>query len=318
MENIHTYSFHGMGSNLQLWLQHSDANVAQEVLAEAEAIFVAHEAIMTRFDSNSELSHLNARAEQWVQLSNTLWEVINRAIQFAYQFDGLFDPTVIDVLEQIGYTHSFVGGSSVGQDLYATTAHTLASYTAVHLDPVHKAVWLPKGVRLDLGGIGKGFTAETVVNFMHAWGPCLVDAGGDLTAGNPPEDMPGWPVGIATPYVGLAERPDILRLWLANQTLATSGIDYRRWQHNGTPQHHIIDPLLNDSAHTDLLTVSVLAENACVAEAWATAVLVAGFDVGYRMASQQQMPIAFIHQNHDLTVSPALYPQVQFADLSLI
>ena len=107
MENIHTHSFHGMGSNLQLWLQHPNADVAQEILAEAEEIFVRHEAIMTRFDPHSELSQLNAQPEQWVQLSNILWEVINRSIQFAYQLDGLFDPTIIAVLEQIGYERSF-------------------------------------------------------------------------------------------------------------------------------------------------------------------------------------------------------------------
>ncbi len=318
MENVHTHSFHGMGSNIQLWLQHPNAAVAQEILAEAEEIFVRHEAIMTRFDPHSELSQLNAKPEQWVQLSNILWEVINRSIQFAYQLDGLFDPTIINVLEQIGYEHSFVAGSSFDQADDFVPSKVLSSYTAVQINPIRKAVWLPKGVRVDLGGIGKGYTAETVVNFLRAWGPCLVDAGGDLTAGNAPADMPGWPVGISSPYVGLEERPELLRLWLENQTLATSGIDYRRWQQNGTPHHHIIDPIANDSAHTDLLTVSVLSEDACVAEAWATAVLVAGFDMGYRMATQQQMPVAFIHQNQDLTVSPTLYPQVQFTDLSLI
>ncbi len=320
MEHSHTHTFYGMGSHIKLWLEHADEQFAQEILAEAEAIFVQHEKIMTRFRSSSELSQLNARPEQWVQLSDTLWTVINRTIQLATQLDGLFDPTILEALEEVGYRQPFMEGATYNDRWESLSLPTeeVASFTAVKFDPRQQAVWLPQGVRLDLGGIGKGFTAETAVNFLRQYGPCLVDAGGDLTAGNPPTDAPGWPVGISAPYIGLDERPTLLRLWLANNSLATSGVDYRRWQQNGIVQHHIIDPRLNNSAETDLATVSVLAEDACMAEAWATAVLVAGFTTGYKMATQQQMPIAFIDQNHELTVSPTLFPHVQFTDLSWI
>ena len=77
------------------------SNITNETVAqrsfvrEAEEIFVRHEAIMTRFDPVSELSQLNAQPEQWVQLSNILWEAISRAIQLAYQLNGLFDPTIL-------------------------------------------------------------------------------------------------------------------------------------------------------------------------------------------------------------------------------
>ena len=136
MQNVHTHSFHGMGSNIQLWLQHPKAEVAQKILAEAEEMFVRHEAIMTRFDPHSELSQLNAQPEQWVQLSNILWEVINRSIQFAYQLDGLFDPTVIDVLEQIGYERSFVADSSFEQEANRVSTKVLDAYTAVQINPI--------------------------------------------------------------------------------------------------------------------------------------------------------------------------------------
>ena len=130
--------------------------------------------------------------------------------------------------------------ASFEQEANKGTTKMLEAYTAVQINPIRKAVWLPKGVRLDLGGIGKGYTAETVVNFMRAWGPCLVDAGGDLTAGNAPADMPGWPVGISSPYVGLEERPDtspfmarkpnLSNLWHRLSALATE------W-HTATPHH---------------------------------------------------------------------------------
>lgn len=92
--------------------------------------------------------------------------------------------------------------------------------------------------KLVLGGIAKGYTAQLVVDYLSEWGPCLVDGGGDLTAGAAPKDWPGWPVAIATPYRQEAgERNRLLIMWLMEGTMATSGIDYRRWLHNGRSAH---------------------------------------------------------------------------------
>ena len=77
-----------------------------------------------------------------------------------------------------------------------------------------------------------------------------------------------------------AEPESVLSLWLNNATLATSGIDYRRWQQDGQPVHHLIDPRTGLPAATDVVTASVLCSDARRAEAWATATLVAGCEIG--------------------------------------
>lgn len=76
--------------------------------------------------------------------------------------------------------------------------------------------WRRAGV---LGGIAKGFTAEQlVVDFLGQWGSCLVDAGGDLTAGDGPAGHPGWPVAIAMPDTDENVEPATAALlWLNNE-----------------------------------------------------------------------------------------------------
>jgi thiamine biosynthesis lipoprotein len=64
--------------------------------------------------------------------------------------------------------------------------------------------------------------------------------------------------------------------WLANATLATSGIDYRQWQINGRTLHHIIDPRRGRPARTNLVSASIFARRAVEAEAWAKAAIILG------------------------------------------
>jgi thiamine biosynthesis lipoprotein len=268
---------------------------------------------------------LNARSGKWVRVSTPLWLVIEKALQLAQETGGLFDPTLLTALETAGYQQSFIemgatklvetdDGMDEGMSVLATKTTLNGRYQDVKLNNRHHAVYLPPDVRLDLGGIGKGYTAHQVVDRLSRLGPCLVDAGGDLTAGAPPAEALGWPVGIAAPWSETGSPDTLLRLWLANGSLATSGIDYRHWQKNGRPQHHIIDPRTGFPAETNVITVTVKAEDACVAETWATAALVAGIETGGALLHARHMAAAFIDVDWQVSVTPALVPQVQVSD----
>ena len=127
-----------------------------------------------------------------------------------------------------------------------------------------------------------------------------------------PANRGGWPVGVAAPWSEDGQRDNLFRLWLADASLTTSGIDYRRWVQNGRLHHHIIDPRNGQPASTDIMTVSVLADCACVAETWATAALVAGLQEGSALLHKQEMAAAFINQDGNISLTPALAPQIQW------
>lgn len=324
----HSHDFYAMGCHMTAWLELDATEVATTALNQVEALFQAAEARMSRFAPESELSQLNAQPEQWVSLSQPLWTVIQRALYLAAQTGGLFDPTLLNALTKAGYTQTFaalhnsnaVNGTNavdikIEQPLDGGAAPGQGRWQDVEVDASRHAVRLPAGLRLDLGGIGKGFTAQQAVSFLSNWGPCLIDAGGDLVAGDAPQGLPGWSVAIAAPShnetSGEEANPeqDLMHLWLKNATLATSGIDFRRWQQDGRLMHHLIDPRTGKPAQTTLLTASVLAADATVAEAWATALMIAGPQP--EAALPAQLAAAYVDCQQQLTMTSTLRPFVQ-------
>lgn len=300
--------FQAMGCHMAVWLEMDDGPTADHLLCEAEAMFRRAERALSRFDQDSELSYLNSRPGRWTPLSDLLWSVISQALFMARETGGLFDPTQLNALESAGYDRSF---AQMAPELVmpgrATAVSHRDQWQDVQLDAAAQAAWLPPGVRLDLGGVAKGHTAQQVVDFLYEQGPCLVDAGGDLTAGAAPLGWPGWPVSVGAPFQRAnTVEADLFQLWLVDGTMATSGIDYRRWRRNGRLAHHLIDPRTGQPAQTDLLTVTVLARAAARAEAWATAALISGSAGALQQLTTMRLAGALLDQQNNLTLTPAL------------
>lgn len=273
-----SHHFRAMGSNMAVWLEVGNRLLAGRAFTQVETLFEEYEQVFSRFRPDSELSRLNHNAGRWLEVSHLMWDVLEIALDMAAITSGRFDPTILTVLEAYGYTLSYdqlVGGATTisgpQERIYQ------ADWTALELDPARRAVYLPPGAAIDLSGIVKGYTAQQAVNRLTRLGPCLVDAGGDLVAGSALSGYPGWPVAIAAPNAGgNLPQQDLCSLWLANQGLATSGIDYRTWEAGGYLAHHLIDPRSGAPAQTDALTVTILGDDIAQAEAWATASLVTG------------------------------------------
>ena len=290
------HHFRAMGCEMSVRRALSAAAAARP-FARVERLFVAVEQALSRFDAQSELSRLNARPGEWVRVSPLLWEVLESALAMAQETGGRFDPTLLGALEAAGYGRTFGEIAAAGAVGPSSDSHR-GRFREIGRRAAPREVFLPRGVRLDLGGIAKGWTAQRAVQRLRPWGPILVDAGGDLVAGDAPPGWPGWPVAIAAPSDGARPNaPDLAQLWLRNAALATSGVDFRRWQVNGATRHHIIDPRTGRPAATDLLAVTVLDQSAVRAEAWATATIVAGRERGAAALSRGQMAALFVH--HD-------------------
>ena len=177
---------------------------------------------------------------------------------------------------------------------------------------MRRTLFLPAGVRVDLGGIAKGYTAQQAVDLLRVSGPCLVDAGGDLVAGLAPNDYQGWPVGISSPWMADdIESADMFTLSLSNEALATSGTDYRNWQRDDEMVHHLIDPTFGVPAINDGLTMTILADDAARAEAWATATMVAGSGAGMNALLEAGLAGLMVTQSGDILVTPLMHQRLQ-------
>ena len=311
--NWHKHEFRAMGSEMAVWLETADSEAAATAFAQVEALFEANEQAFSRFRSDSELSQLNAQSGHWVVVSDLMWDVLTLALGMAAITNGRFDPTMLNALEQYGYTVSFEQLSRLSPNGRSSDIISYpGQWTAVELDEARQAVYLPEGLRLDFGGIAKGYTAQQAVDLLQSWGPCLVDAGGDLAAGDAPQDQPGWPVAISAPWTGPDTEPaDMFTLWLANGALATSGIDYRNWQQNGRIAHHLIDPDTGQPTATDGLTVTILADDAAQTEAWATATLVGGSQAGMEALLDADLAGLMVLRDGRILATPPMHQHLQ-------
>ncbi len=253
--------FASMGVEIECLL---DAERPDEALFdEVEREFARLEAIFTRFRPESELSELNRLGT--LRCSPEMIEVLERAVRARDETGGRFDPAVHDALVAAGYDRTF---ADVAPDARGPDPGASPCGGEISIDAAAGIVSLGTGVRIDLGGIVKGFAAERGCDMLGAAGPCLVNAAGDLAVrGTPPEGV--WPVAVELPAGPLT-------LGLRSGGLATSGRDQRRWRRNGRELHHIIDPATGRPAVTDLLSVTAFGCDAVEAEVCAKALFLAG------------------------------------------
>lgn len=255
--------FKAMGSHMQAWLS-TDSATNSHILNEVPVWFEEWEAELSRFRPTSELSRLNAHTGEWVQVSPVLFEVIADAREAAEMTNGIFNPLILDALEATGYDHSF-DGQTFASHQSLSASKPVASWDSLQIDDDRQAVFLPAGIHIDLGGIAKGWAAQEAANRLSIYGPCLVDAGGDLVAYGSPDDSGGWIVNVPN----LDESDDLFRLLLVDQAIATSGTDYRNWQRDNQTFHHLIDPRTGRPSESRIVRSTVVAPEAEQAVVWA-------------------------------------------------
>jgi thiamine biosynthesis lipoprotein len=240
------------------------AGSAAEGFAAVERELERLEQIFSRFRPDSELSRLNEAGA--AVCGDDLLAVVGLALAARERTGGRFDPTVHDALVAAGYDRTF---AELGADDAASPAPPGPCGGEVRVDSARRLVRLAAGVRLDLGGIVKGYAAERACDLLHAGGrTCLVNAAGDIAVRGVPDEG-CWVVGAATPAGEVT-------LGLTRGGLATSGRDLRRWRRDGEERHHLIDPATGRPSASDLLRVTVVAADAVEAEVHAKALFLAG------------------------------------------
>ncbi len=266
------------------------ASAVDALLQQVPQWFAAWEQMFSRFRSDSELSRLNDSAGQVFAASYDLIEVLEMALNSARSHQGLVSPLVLDALIDCGYTRSFellnvnrtVAPANVLKPISASATSTqllalLERIERIELNAARNTIFLPEGVRVDLGGFVKGWCADVVVAHLAQYGAVLMDAGGDIAISGPMRDGSPWPIAIAHP---LNFEQDLVQISLAHGGVATSGRDHRHWQHQGQTQHHIIDPRTGSSARTDVLSATVTAPSTQLAEQASKMLMILGAQDG--------------------------------------
>jgi thiamine biosynthesis lipoprotein len=276
---VETYTFSAMSTSLTAAAQGPAAEV-REGFRQVEALVAAHERRFTRFSEQSELSALNRAAGGWFAASPEMIEVVSLAQRYHRETGGLFNPGILNALERAGYDRSIEKLRALERieipAHWPAPAGAMPEFRRVEIDERRGAIRLPQGLRIDLGGIAKGWIAEQAARRLSQFAPvCSVEAGGDLFAIGVPAGEPGWMVGLEDPF---HPEENLLVLAVGPGAVATSSVIKRRWKAApGAPErHHLIDPRSGEPAETPWACMTVIAEHAAQAEVLAKAALIGG------------------------------------------
>jgi FAD:protein FMN transferase len=230
-----------MGTWFKITLYASDEQASQRAAREAFDRIAALDQKLTDYNSESELMRLCQKSGgARVPVSEELFFILARAQDLSRRSGGAFDVTVGPVV-RLWRRARRTGRLPEAQQI--AEARELVGYRMVQLDEQRHTVQLQKaGMRLDLGGIAKGYAADEALIVLKRRGitSALVAAGGDIAVSAPPPDAPGWKIAVAR--LGDAPSAPSSQVILHNAAISTSGDTEQFVEIDGKRYSHIVDP----------------------------------------------------------------------------
>jgi thiamine biosynthesis lipoprotein len=285
-----------MGTHYRIRIQHAPVGVYLPKLKRTiEQVLEMTQALMSTYRADSEISNFNASAtSRWQNVSAGTARVVQTALRVQRESNGAFDPAAAPLVDYWGFgpmpgPYDRAAGL-VPPELLTRVAGAKIELRAGRMRKHHK------GAALDLNAIAKGDALDGVAGVLERAGVTdyLVEIGGEIRAKGAGPGGAGWRIGLDNPGGGV--RP-IIRLH--GKAVATSGdyVDY--FMRDGKRYCHILDPRTGRPVEHGLSMVSVVADSAIEADAWATALLVMGPDKGVRHAMRNAMAVLFVRRERD-------------------
>jgi FAD:protein FMN transferase len=254
-------SFRALGTTVRVY---AEARDAAALVSRARAIVEDYDRRLSRFRPDSELCALNADPRARVPASGLLRDAVRAALWAAERSGGLVDPTLLDHLERAGYrtTMEPTGAARVPAGVARPARpDPAARWRAIRVED--DAIVRPPGLRLDLGGSGKGHVADLVAETLAPARRWAIDCGGDVRVGGEVEQT----IVVAHPLGGEAGR-----FQMTNGAVATSAVHARAWEGG----HHLIDPATGAPAWTGVVQATASAPTTLEAETRAKMALLGG------------------------------------------
>jgi len=252
--------------------------------------------IFSTYAPDSQLSQLNRTAPGLSYLGSTeLVQVLNAAMQVHNLSGGAFDISIKPLIDLWGF-----GAKTPRNGIPSLTeieqAITRKGMEKLLLDKSTRAIIRTEDVTLDLSAIAKGFAVDQLASLLEGEGQenFLVEIGGEVVTRGSRADGEYWQLGIENPVPGETGVFQEISIPLDKTAIAASG-NYRNFFfHEGQRYSHTLNPVTGWPVNHNLLSVTVIAESAMLADAWATAFMVLGFEEGMKLANELQLAAYFI------------------------
>jgi thiamine biosynthesis lipoprotein len=265
------------------------------------------EARWSRFVPDSDVSRLNLAGGRPVHVDPATITLVATMIEAWRTTEERFDPSTLPALMAAGYRSSIDDPHRItilptGACCFDDGCVDRPTLDDIEIDLDADTIRLPVGLTIDAGGIGKGLAADLAVDLALRSGAdgALVSIGGDIAASGRSDDA-GWRVVIAHPA---HDDEPVGTVAVTGGGVATSSTRSRRWRHDGVEHHHLIDPWTGAESNTDLASVTVIARSGWLAEAHATAAILAGSERVTDHLDRHQLTGVAITTDGDVLTTP--------------
>lgn len=288
-----TRLFRAMGTEAYIEIIHKKSETQKAKSSITRAIELCFEKIpiFNRFDPESELSQFNQHLGTFRNASPDMLTVALHALSYHKESDGLFEPRILPILEDIGYRSDF----SL-RDIPPPAPSKLLPIYASSLRRDLK-VWgemIRFDVPMDFSGIAKGYILDKMAERIASdgWSNFLVDSGGDMVIRGTNREKSPWRIDIEN-------IPDsAILLEISEKGVATSGITRRQWTSSeGTRYHHLIHPKHPYSFSFDILSVTAISISAERADFLAKTLFLMGIKEGFACAEKYSIPAVFVAES---------------------
>jgi len=290
----------------------SAADLQQGIEAELEAVNRS----MSTYREDSEISRFNATGiDQWFELSPELYTVLSAAMAIGWQSDGAYDVTVGPLVDLWGFGPPGPVAAAPSDDAVTAVLERVGQ-DHLRLDGEAQRLLKRRPLSLDLSSIAKGYGVDRVAQWLGSQGVerYLVEVGGEMRLAGLSARGDPWRIAIERPESGDRAVEQAIRLTDAG--VATSG-DYRNFfEVEGKRYSHSIDPRRGYPVAHDLVSVTVVHPSAMMADGWATALVVLGYEKAMAVAQEQGLAVYFIRRQDDAFVeshTPAFAPYLELS-----
>lgn len=275
-----------------------------------DGIVELEEEILSRRIETAEVYEINCQAgeAQGIVVSEELWDICAQIQEVSATSGGALDITIGETV-RLWNIDSYAAGDKA-QVVLPTTEQVEASLKNTGYDKLHLEdgrIYLPQGMQLDLGAVGKGIACDEVLAYLQSQpqvtGAVISVGGSILTYGEKPDGTP-WNVGIVDPrdtssYIG--------GLSLNGQWCVSTSGDYERYvEVGGKRYHHIIDPATGYPADAGLSSVTILSKDGALSDALSTACFVLGYEKALPLLETYEAYAVFIDKQGTVVLSPGI------------
>lgn len=290
--------------------------VAQKNMDDIQQMLERMDKEFSRTKQDGELYAVNrAAGKEAVAVSDETLDIVKLSLKYAEEMDGLFDPTIGPLVDLWNIGN---GGDHVPPQAEIDKAKAMTNYKDVIVDDKAKTVKLAKeGMVLDMGGIGKGYAADRIADYLKEQGldSAMINLGGSsiIALGNKPNGSP-WNIGLQDPDQSRGTQLGTIKI--ADEVIDASGVYERFFMQDGVRYHHILDPRTGFPSQNGLKSITIMSPNATDADALSTGVFLMGLEEGmkYIESLPEKVDAFFITDDNKIYATSGIRDRLQLTD----